>query len=332
MLLNEKIRYYRPQIMGVATVGIILVHSIGIIEWMPVFKKVFGFGGIGVYIFVFLSAIGLYNSLKNRGGYSKSEFYKKRIIRLIIPYVLIAGTWYGITDLLINRNLVLFLYNISTISFWLEHKGAWYVAMLIPVYLIFPWFFDWAEAKNRNMRVLGSLCTAVMLSLVFSIIFPKMYEHLAQVFLSVIVYLIGYYYAGLDSKTNKSGIVLSTICLVLFITKTISSLKNVEFISGLTWGMLGIPLTFLTGWLLNIINSRGLNLILGFFGKYSLEMYLWNIFVIQAMKIFNVIDILKSNGDVHGYISYSIIVVSGSFLSVLYGKLSVFFVHRFAKK
>ena len=68
-------------------------------------------------------------------------------MRLIAPYCMIAGTWYGLLDLLIERNPALFLYDISTLSFWLEHKGAWYVAMLIPVYLLFPYFLANCKCK-----------------------------------------------------------------------------------------------------------------------------------------------------------------------------------------
>lgn len=328
-MINENIKKYRISIMGIAATGVLLVHSNGIVDWHPILKILFGFGGTGVYVFVFLSAIGLYNSLKVRGGeYSKLEFYKRRFARLIIPYCLIAATWYGILDLLIKGNLTYFLYDISTLSFWLEHKGAWYVAMLIPIYFLFPWFYDWAEAKNRELRVLGSLLGALVLSFVCSITLPSLYEHLAQVFSSVIVYLIGYYYAGLNEKNDRNGIILSTACLILFVIKSISPLKKLEFVSNLTWSMLGIPFAFISAELLNKLNHNGVNIFLNFFGTYSLEMYLWNIFIIQAMKEFNVLDILKKNGDANGLIAYSIVVAFGCLLSVLYGRISTWLTDR----
>lgn len=67
-MVNVQIKKYRTQIMGIAAIGVLLVHSNGIVDWHPLLKKLFGFGGTGVYVFVFLSAIGLYNSLKVRGG------------------------------------------------------------------------------------------------------------------------------------------------------------------------------------------------------------------------------------------------------------------------
>ena len=323
MLINERIAKFRSQIMGIAAIGVLLVHSRKIVGWSPVIKKLFGYGGIGVYVFVFLSAVGLYNSLKSSGGgYSKPEFYKRRAIRLIVPYCMIAGTWYGLVDLLIERNLALFLYDISTWSFWLEHKGAWYVAMLIPVYIFFPWFYDWAEKKNRDSRVLGSLVLVIILGFVCDAIRPRVYEHLSQVISSVIVYLIGFYYAGLDDKSNKSGILLGSICCAAYVVKAVTPLKNIEFVSNLSWAMLGIPIVFISAWCINAVQSRYLNCVLGFFGKYSLEMYLCNIFIIQAMTIFYGINFFKSIGDERGYVTYAIVVILGCLLSVIYGKIS----------
>lgn len=331
--IYKEINTYRAQIMGLATLGVIFVHSIGIVDWNPMIRKICSFGGIGVYIFVFLSAVGLYNSLKTRGGgYSKSEFYKRRSVRVIIPYALIAGTWYGIYDLLIQGRPLLFLYDFSTFSFWLDHKGAWYVAMLIPVYIAFPWFYDWAEEKNRKIRVMCSFCVAVTLCFAISLLLPDLYNHLVQVFSSIIVFLIGYYFAEQTVCSNNNGFAMSMLCLLLFAVKAASPLKGIDFYSNLSWAMLGIPVLFFSALFFRIIHCRWINSLLGFFGRLSLEMYLWNIFTIQALQYFKVIDALKSHGDTHGYIAYGIVVANGILLSVLYGKLSTSVAKRYVTK
>ena len=327
-ILDEQIGKYRTQIMGIATIGVLLVHSNDIVTWPGYIEFIFGYGGIGVYIFVFLSAIGLYNSLKSRGvGYSKISFYKRRLTRLIIPYCMIAATWYGIKDLIINGSLSFFLYDFSTLSFWIDHKGAWYVAMLIPVYLAFPWFYDWTE-RNRNVRSGLSFVIVISLSAVCSSFLPDMYKHLAQVFSSFVVYLIGCWYAGLKLKSNRNSLILGGVCLFLFLIKSLTPLKKVDFITIITWAMLGIPFTFIFAYLLDRFDSKYINIVLTFLGKYSLEMYLWNIFVIQAARIFGVFDTVKEYGDKNGYVSYGIVIVTGCLLSVIYGKLSCIVVRK----
>lgn len=65
---SEKlINQYRTQLMGIATIGVLLVHSKNVVQWPRLFNNFCSYGGTGVYIFVFLSAIGLYYSLQ-RGG------------------------------------------------------------------------------------------------------------------------------------------------------------------------------------------------------------------------------------------------------------------------
>lgn len=329
--LDEGIEKYRTQIMGIGALGIILVHSKDLVEWPAIISSIFGYGGIGVYIFIFLSAIGLYHSLKSRGkNYNKISFYKRRFIRLIVPYCLIAMTWYGIQDLLIHGKILLFIYDVSTLSFWVEHKGAWYVAMLIPIYLLFPWFYDWAE-KKRNIRVILTLVVSVIFSFGCSICIPGIYRNFTQVYSSVIVYLIGYLYAGF-TKSNKNGFILSGICLLLFWIKSMTQLKNFEFITNITWSMLGFPLTFISAWLLSKMQCNVVNAVLGVLGKYSLEMYLCNIFVIQAVFVFNIDDILKRMGDIYGFFTYSIVVLVGGVLSIVYGKLSKIVAQKLVKK
>ena len=73
IMVNEQIEKCRAQIMGLAAIGVLFVHSIEFVDWHPLLRKIFEFGGTGVYIFVFLSAVGLYNSLKTRGGGTASQ-------------------------------------------------------------------------------------------------------------------------------------------------------------------------------------------------------------------------------------------------------------------
>lgn len=82
MASTNRIKDYRSQIMGIAAIGVLLVHSNEIVNWPSVVSKAFGFGGTGVYIFVFLSAIGLCNSLKIRGGVQQISILQTEICKI----------------------------------------------------------------------------------------------------------------------------------------------------------------------------------------------------------------------------------------------------------
>ena len=63
---------YRGELLGVATLMIVITHSIAIINFPPMIEKILGLLTTGVNVFLFLSGIGLY--------YSLYLFLKKSII------------------------------------------------------------------------------------------------------------------------------------------------------------------------------------------------------------------------------------------------------------
>lgn len=85
---------YRTQMMGIATLMIIICHSCASKVIMPdSLAYLFRFGNLGVDIFWFLSGIGLYYSLIKNDLSSKEcyymSFYKRSIYRIYIPYLMV---------------------------------------------------------------------------------------------------------------------------------------------------------------------------------------------------------------------------------------------------
>lgn len=100
-----------------------------------------------------------------------------------------ALLWYGIEYLFLQVKPVEILYEISTLSFWIEHKGAWYVAMLLPVYLVYPFYYCWNKQKIANTII---VCIIMLfITIVLSIVKPNLYTHLSQVLYSLIAIAIG---------------------------------------------------------------------------------------------------------------------------------------------
>lgn len=98
-------------------------------------------------------------------------------MRVMVPYLIIASTWYGIKYIIIEHDIQNFLYEISLLSFWKDHLGAWYVAMLIPLYLVFPFLFDWIEVTKNNKTEKSIICiiAAVIFSFIICLKSPKLY-------------------------------------------------------------------------------------------------------------------------------------------------------------
>ena len=57
---------FRTALFGIGVLGVLLVHSASLVRWPYPIGGLIGMGGIGVYIFAFLSGIGLYQSMTYR--------------------------------------------------------------------------------------------------------------------------------------------------------------------------------------------------------------------------------------------------------------------------
>ena len=253
----ENFSKYRTELMGIAALGVLAGHSTDIVRYPIVLQTLLSYGAVSVYIFAVLSGMGLYYSLKKRGaGYSKWEFYKRRMFRVFLPYLLIAGTWYGIKYLVIERSISGFIYELSTLSYWMEHKGAWYVAMLLPAYLLFPFLYDFVERKKGKVRLglVYSVCFTLMVLTFY--LNELLYKHLFQVMNSVLLILSGYYIAKQIESNSFDERKAFLVCLGMFAIKTLTPLKRVGWIVDITYAYLSLALMVGITWLFNIMHNN----------------------------------------------------------------------------
>lgn len=157
---------YRRELMGVATVLILLCHSLlppaihcpnDILRWIIIT------GNRGVDIFLFLSGLGMYHSLRkmtkwNRGGVIR--WYAKRYRHILLPYLLICFPYYLVLGCVNDGHfsISIFLYRLSTLNYWLEHKGFWYIAMLIPLYFLTPFYARIIDKTKYQTLLTVTLC------------------------------------------------------------------------------------------------------------------------------------------------------------------------------
>lgn len=96
---------YRQELMGISAIGIILCHMPFYCTELPgIVKSLFLLGDYGVDMFLLLSGLGIWTSLASSkikrnvlcykwGGLFK--WYKKRYIRLLVPYCIIMIPFYA---------------------------------------------------------------------------------------------------------------------------------------------------------------------------------------------------------------------------------------------
>lgn len=133
---------YKSELYGISILWIMFFHGFTGKIKMPnsadfyYFACIFKHGNFGVDIFVFLSGIFLFFSLK---GKSTLQFYKKRIVRLGIPFLLIDGCYWIYTYIFQSFKPLTFFKNISFYAFWIEGNNiVWFIAFILLMYLIYP--------------------------------------------------------------------------------------------------------------------------------------------------------------------------------------------------
>lgn len=143
---------YRTEMMGLSAILILICHAPGNNVLLPsVLKSLFSLGGLGVDVFLFLSGLGIWYSLDKFYTKEYSQlttqrtklggviyWYSKRYKRLILTYLLLAVPYYAIFCIVRNLSFWKFLLYTSTLGFWTEHQGIWFVDALIPLYALSP--------------------------------------------------------------------------------------------------------------------------------------------------------------------------------------------------
>ena len=109
-------------------------------------------------------------------------WYSVRYKRILIPYALILGP-ISVLEVLRGESVWTSILNFSTINYWLNHRGAWFIAMLIPLYAITPVHY---MACNRtkaptlyNMSVILFLVVAASIKVDFSsAVLSKLFDNM----------------------------------------------------------------------------------------------------------------------------------------------------------
>lgn len=309
--------------MGVATIMIICCHCP---HWCPelprVCKSILIMGYLGVDMFLLLSGLGMHYSWKNQTEHltnTKNDgnwrllisWYSKRFKRFLVPYLMIAIPCYSVIALQEHNSFIDFILNVSTISYWLYHKGAWYIAMLFPLYLITPLVIRLMSGKNRRgvFIILTIIClfSAQLYSsnegIINNIIFVV--RRLPSFFLGIIIapYVVEH------KKIQFSHIVaISMLCTAISLALYLKKLPFEMFAI--------VPIIFLSILMLHSKVMKYCNQALASVGKISLESYIFNILLpIILSKI--QWDLIYPGINYGNYLMYSITIIFGLGLSYI---------------
>ena len=321
----EWLSKYRTEIMGFAAILIILCHAnvAGVTTPHPI-TYLLGLGNVGVDIFLFVSGIGMFYSLtKCRGG---KGWYRRRYLRILLPYLIITLPWWVYYSITRGLTFFHFLGEVSTLCYWQEHYGAWYIALLIPLYFVTPFIarsIDYFERKYYRWGIVFFYCMCLFITTSVQFEFKDetisaIIRNIQLAFSRVPIFIIGYGLAPHiknHEKVSYVWIIVLPIIMWLF--------SKTPYVSSWYRGwMLAIPFTMVFCGLMEYCQSLSYNklkYLFSFIGTISLESYLANVFVtysLQEFSLFQTIPLNKNN-----YFFYTLVIIFGMVIAIVANKI-----------
>ena len=138
---------------------------------MRLFKQYIGSSGVDA--FLFLSGFGCYYSFKKKPDIQ--SFYKRRFLKIIIPYVIVAvPAWFWRDFIHSGAGLATYFKDLFFVSFFNRHViWYWYIFMILVCYLIFPYIFEVVDTAcdkiTEHMRMVVVFCFFTVLAVCFSL-------------------------------------------------------------------------------------------------------------------------------------------------------------------
>lgn len=312
----QDISEYRGQLMGIATLLVIFGHSVGngvaMPRWM---ESLCGLSSVGVDIFLLVSGLGLWYSLTSLNGNNVQQgvrcWYLRRYKRILIPYLIIIG-FHCTLSVLHGMPISQALFELSTLSYWVNHQGAWFIAMLIPVYALTPLHYRICN-KVKSPVLYSSLLIAFMV-VISALNYPvestgcqMVIDNVKQVLYHLPSFLIGFMLAPF-AKTGKK---ISYFWMSILPLALVAIMKVMQ--CGYWPEFLVLPFVAVCCPTFKYMGKIFFS-VLNFLGKISLESYLLNV-VIGTWIIWYLPNLYNSSMNKGCYLSYFIVCVVGTVLA-----------------
>lgn len=288
---------FRPEIMGVAIIFVLIVHA------QPFF------GGImlnhitplftcGVDIFLFVSGIGLYFSMKKNGDVLL--FYKRRFLRIVPEFLIVSAIGYAIIDILSKNEIVLpeFLIKVSGIRAAFifqsgENVMLWYVVFIIIMYAFYPSLFLLEKLSETSRSFMYAIIMALPIAaeLILDAFFPEVFNKydIDRMLTRIPIFVFGSHMGRVVERGVEGKKILVPALFAVFIFVRAA---KILFLDDAICGRLFVKIAnqFLAVGILLFValfmeslkegQLRLFRLILSWCGKASLELYLIHTFLL----------------------------------------------------
>lgn len=319
---------YRNLIYGFAAIWIVLyhIHQKYPLD-VPVLSPVLKMGNMGVDVFLLLSAVGLSYSIEKN---DTKTFYKNRLKRTFITYLLIAGpfiVWkYFISQSVTAITVPSFALELSTLSYFWTKEGTypfWYVPCILLFYALYPVLYK--LYKKNKLYLVALIAISIIAEILLVYINSPIITVTERTFSRIPIFLVGILLSDCVKKEKKIAlpwVVLSFI--ILAITMVIYPVTNLYkyhvIIVRYLYGIMAIALIVAGAFIIELIKRfKATDIfikIFSFFGAISLEIYIVHVAIIRVLTHY------KLHHLVHWSIYYAGILITAIILAFGFSKLS----------
>ena len=282
--LNE-ISNYRTVLFALAIMMVVFHHLTFKFE-QGIIGKAYSFlrvtGASGVDVFLFLSGLGCYYSFS--ANEDIWQFYKRRLLRIIPAFLIVAIPAYFITDIIVSGKTVLdYLLDVTLLSFWKNGGSDWYIAASLFLYLMFPIIYR--LMKKGKLGLVCMLAVWLIICLAVYLIDNTWFQQTSRLWARIPVFLFG----TMIGPAVKEGRVIDRCkafvlaCIVFTMAlgaEAVLALKGSEyaysFVARLIYCPLAISLVFILICLFSIFRLPPKQTVLCFVGGITLEIYMLN--------------------------------------------------------
>lgn len=238
---------------------------------------------IGVECFLFLSGMGLYFSMsKNR---SIGRFYSKRMSRVLLPYAVWGFLFWFVLDIFIKgEDLLSFLYDYSSLSFWLDgDRTLWYVPFIVLLYLAFPVLYRLFGGKYPLIKLCALVIICICVAAALKVLAPNVYENTEIAVNRVPIFLLGTYYGRRIYENDRfrltdALLVLGGVSVHIFGILQRSGIIPFDFsISRYEFSLFAFPLILFCAWIMSKVKMTIIKRFLCKAGALSLELYMTHV-------------------------------------------------------
>ncbi|MBR2590703.1 MAG: acyltransferase [Clostridia bacterium] len=313
----------RNDLFGISIVSIVVYHYC-LLSKLAVAKIYCALvGSVGVPVFLMLSGMGLFFSMSKNA--SIGQFYKKRLVRVVIPYAIVATVHFALRCIIKKQGIVAFLRGVFFVNFVLKSSSQfWFVAFILVMYLLFPLFFKLFRTGKYNFIKLLILCGIVVAAnFALSRLAPSLYENIEVMLTRIPAFLIGVYLG--EMAYNKRAVKLpfwlisilgGAAFLYISIMRNVTDAVFSAYIVRYSETIYALLVMMVLSIVLEAIHSDGFSKICAFFGSMSLELYLVHVSLRTIMNLLGL--------PVENIIYYAVMVVVAVGISFVLQKFDAF--------